>query len=221
MSSFATAISTITTTTSIQHLSGYDNLAGAYYGGEPISSFSGSLASADLFSFEIRAPASYKFTAAVDPGETSFRLHIGVAWYAENGGSGLAAPMPATLSLSDYVGSPYTSSIEVRAYNDGKAIYAYGWVTWSQWQPVGTLSFSSILVEADLTAYSGTAHPEALFSTSYGAGVGFLSSRPNLNSVALVSAVPEKPIYQIMSIGLVALVLGRKYKAHAQISRSE
>lgn len=96
-------------------------------------------------------------------------MNVGLFYnYAYSGGS--YAILPTTVKFDGYSGSTYSNTVEARAFNGGQQFYAEGWISWSESKP--KFSFSSLTIEADLSAMPGKASDLITYQPSFGSAIG-------------------------------------------------
>ncbi|MCU7374204.1 PEP-CTERM sorting domain-containing protein [Paucibacter sp. O1-1] len=189
---------------------GYDNIIGEYYGGPPVPSFSANLANYDSISFSIAAPAGMQFSYTPLAQIDKATLQVGL--FFSFGGYTTWDVLPTTVSMrgADGALTPAFSSIETRAYDGGASFYMEGWLPFGN-QP---LSFTELVIEADLSGMKARADSLSNFVPSFGSAVGLLTySRGGIDdpgpslSLTRVSAVPEPATALLALIGLAVLAL--------------
>lgn len=190
---------------------------GGFWGATPVESFTADLSAYQKLRLTISAPTGGYFNVQTPPDSTGGYLSFGLTLFSADGWSviGNDTPLTTTVSFTDFNGSLWDSIDQKLAVSgDGKALIFDGGIWWFGQRPI--FSFTSLILEADLSALNGMGFGELLYTPDLITGLYFqgmfggeLGGDPG--PALEIVAVPEPSTYAIIcgaAAGL--LVLFRK-----------
>lgn len=173
----------------------------------------------------ISAPEGHVFTVKSLPGSTGGVLSFGGTIFSAIGWtwSPNSTSLPTTVSFTDFTGDAWHEIDQgVDASEDGLALSFSGAVRWYYAPP--TFSFSSIILEADLSVLADKGFEEAVYNPDLSTGFYYqpiIDGETEIDPGAAVqielAAIPEPSTYAILcgAVAGVMVVLKRRRRVGA------